>query len=538
MNNTDKNDYDDANMDDFECPLCFNHVGKTLETATIDKCQHTFCISCLQQWLIRSSSCPNDRNQFKELSVYNKLKNKKESLSVSLFLLQTIDAENDATVKNHLKIISNILSHQLICFDKFNLITKNLKIMFSPNQKDNFQKLLNTNLNSLDKELENFLSKMKENVLDYVNYCIDQGDLIYPNYSHLYSILGNLFVSKKHKRAKIRFSDYRYNLNLLSMSYYICNCNNDLLTSIQKKLSKYKTLFDLDEKVSLELHIKPLYEETELILHNSYNVIIFDYIKLNKLLILSILLNSNQSDEENIFDNNPYQCVICCEIVQKDKNSMKIEKLHHIICGNCHNFMTEYNLFASCQFNKCDRKHNFKNTNNEKEISIEEFEEIFTNCLDLNLDILKFVRIEFPSTINKDKSEFLQLSKKSVLFFAESFNFRLHTIKLRLFKPYIAYINELNNKMLVQWGTISIKFTNLLKKLIMYLYKLQKFDRCSVDVEDETEKLKLFNKHMLDASSRYQEWIDLFDEMFQLLNHEKKKYKKCKVLKKYFSDLN
>lgn len=54
-----------------QCPICLEAL--ILETLKITKCQHTFCVVCLDKWLTENHTCPMCRTDLNEPDAKNKI---------------------------------------------------------------------------------------------------------------------------------------------------------------------------------------------------------------------------------------------------------------------------------------------------------------------------------------------------------------------------------------------------------------------------------------------------------------------------------
>ena len=52
---------------EIECPVCLCDIKDSI--ATLDGCQHQFCLSCISRWITSKSTCPMDRTQISNISV-------------------------------------------------------------------------------------------------------------------------------------------------------------------------------------------------------------------------------------------------------------------------------------------------------------------------------------------------------------------------------------------------------------------------------------------------------------------------------------
>jgi hypothetical protein len=55
------------------CPICFEEF-MTQDVGTTDTCNHSYCLSCLQEWTKHANTCPVDRKTFNFIDVRHHLK--------------------------------------------------------------------------------------------------------------------------------------------------------------------------------------------------------------------------------------------------------------------------------------------------------------------------------------------------------------------------------------------------------------------------------------------------------------------------------
>jgi len=55
-------DQQSATAEECECPICQETTKDTKTTS----CRHTFCVSCLDKWLMHNHTCPMCRTQIQE----------------------------------------------------------------------------------------------------------------------------------------------------------------------------------------------------------------------------------------------------------------------------------------------------------------------------------------------------------------------------------------------------------------------------------------------------------------------------------------
>lgn len=56
-----------ATSNNSQCPICLETL--ILDTQKITKCQHTFCVSCLDKWLMENHTCPMCQTELNEPGV-------------------------------------------------------------------------------------------------------------------------------------------------------------------------------------------------------------------------------------------------------------------------------------------------------------------------------------------------------------------------------------------------------------------------------------------------------------------------------------
>lgn len=65
-----------------QCSICFEDLNINKRKATTNKCQHAFCLSCIEEWARRKNSCPYCRTNFDVIKVGGK---RKRDVSISDF---------------------------------------------------------------------------------------------------------------------------------------------------------------------------------------------------------------------------------------------------------------------------------------------------------------------------------------------------------------------------------------------------------------------------------------------------------------------
>lgn len=67
LESSEKLSAESATNNNSQCPICLEAL--ILETQKITKCQHTFCMSCLDKWLETNHTCPMCRTELNEPDV-------------------------------------------------------------------------------------------------------------------------------------------------------------------------------------------------------------------------------------------------------------------------------------------------------------------------------------------------------------------------------------------------------------------------------------------------------------------------------------
>lgn len=94
-----------SEADEVECPICLEDIV-TADIATIDGCDHVFCLDCLTQWSETNNICPLCRTRFNTIEssgVLQRVPDRRPAIALNLvgvFNLEEVGGEGEDNLRN------------------------------------------------------------------------------------------------------------------------------------------------------------------------------------------------------------------------------------------------------------------------------------------------------------------------------------------------------------------------------------------------------------------------------------------------------
>ena len=128
-------------------------------------CNHLFCKPCMKNWSMGHVSCPLDRIEILNLSIYNPRKQENELISVKSFIMENIED----SIKSDIEQLMPVLIEQINVSKKINEIFTDMDKQFNYDIMDKYVKFVT---HGSDVMLNQFCDSIRNTIKHYKLFLI------------------------------------------------------------------------------------------------------------------------------------------------------------------------------------------------------------------------------------------------------------------------------------------------------------------------------------------------------------------------------